>query len=337
MSDSILSQAEIDRLLNGGNNSETEHAADTRLSDDAIKPYDPNTQRRVVRERLHSLEIINERFARQFRMGLFNLLRRSPDITAGNIKIQPYHEFARNLPVPTNLNLVHMNPLRGTALFVFSPSLVFMAVDNLFGGDGRFPTKVEGREFTPTEQRIIKRMLSMALEAYDYAWSSIFKLETEYVRAEIQVKFTNITSSPNDIVVTTPFYVEIGSQSGEFDICIPFSIIEPLRELLTNPPLENSRQEDDHWRTVLASQVKDTELELVANFSEVQTRLSNILALQAGDVIPLDKPDHVEACVDGFPVLAGKYGCVNGQYALKVEQLLNPTLPSLNKEQCPHE
>ena len=337
MSDSILSQAEIDRLLNGGGSSESEHIAEIPTGDEMIKPYDPNTQRRVVRERLHSLEIINERFARQFRMGLFNLLRRSPDITAGNIKIQPYHEFARNLPVPTNLNLVHMNPLRGTALFVFSPSLVFMAVDNLFGGDGRFPTKVEGREFTPTEQRIIKRMLAMALEAYDYAWSSIFKLETEYVRAEIQVKFTNITSSPNDIVVTTPFYVEIGSQSGEFDICIPFSIIEPLRELLTNPPLENSQQEDDQWRTVLASQVKDTELELVANFTEIQTRLSKILALQTGDIIPLDKPEYVEACVDGFPVLAGKYGCVNGQYALKVEQLLNPTLPSLNKEQRPHE
>ncbi|MFD1801130.1 flagellar motor switch protein FliM [Mixta tenebrionis] len=337
MSDSILSQAEIDRLLNGGSNSDAEHVVESLSGDESIKPYDPNTQRRVVRERLHSLEIINERFARQFRVGLFNLLRRSPDITAGNIKIQPYHEFARNLPVPTNLNLVHMNPLRGTALFVFSPSLVFMAVDNLFGGDGRFPTKVEGREFTPTEQRIIKRMLSMALEAYDYAWSSIFTLKTEYVRAEIQVKFTNITSSPNDIVVTTPFYVEIGSQSGEFDICIPFSIIEPLRELLTNPPLENSRQEDDQWRTVLATQVKDTEVELIANFTEVQTRLSKILELQTGDVIPLDKPEHVEACVDGYPVLTGKYGSVNGQYALKVEQLLNPTLPSLNKEQSPHE
>ncbi len=97
-------------------------------------------------ERLQALEIINERFARHFRMGLFNLLRRSPDITVGAIRIQPYHEFARNLPVPTNLNLIHLKPLRGTGLVVFSPSLVFIAVDNLFGGDGQLPTKVEGRE-----------------------------------------------------------------------------------------------------------------------------------------------------------------------------------------------
>lgn len=332
MSDSILSQDEIDRLLNGSNSAPGDSAATIDISDEAIKPYDPNTQRRVVRERLHSLEIINERFARQFRIGLFNLLRRSPDISVGNIKIQPYHEFARNLPVPTNLNLVHMHPLRGMALFVFSPNLVFMSVDNLFGGDGRFPTKVEGREFTPTEQRVIRRMLKMALEAYEYAWSSIFKLTTEYVRAEIQVKFTNITSSPNDIVVTTPFYVEIGAHSGEFDICIPFSMIEPLRELLTNAPRENTQQEDVLWRNKLALQVRETELELVAQFAETSMRLSQILQLRKGDVIPLEKTETIEAKVDGVPVLTGKYGAVNNQYALKVEGLISSALMSLKQE-----
>jgi flagellar motor switch protein FliM len=146
MGDSILSQAEIDALLNGDSD-KSDDPQPGLSGDDNIRPYDPNTQRRVVRERLQALEIINERFARQFRMGLFNLLRRSPDITVGAIRIQPYHEFARNLPVPTNLNLIHLKPLRGTGLVVFSPSLVFIAVDNLFGGDGRFPTKVEGRVY----------------------------------------------------------------------------------------------------------------------------------------------------------------------------------------------
>lgn len=210
MGDSILSQAEIDALLNGDSDTKDEPTPGI-ASDSDIRPYDPNTQRRVVRERLQALEIINERFARQFRMGLFNLLRRSPDITVGAIRIQPYHEFARNLPVPTNLNLIHLKPLRGTGLVVFSPSLVFIAVDNLFGGDGRFPTKVEGREFTHTEQRVINRMLKLALEGYSDAWKAINPLEVEYVRSEMQVKFTNITTSPNDIVVNTPFHVEIGN------------------------------------------------------------------------------------------------------------------------------
>ncbi|MBJ7220421.1 MULTISPECIES: flagellar motor switch protein FliM [unclassified Brenneria] len=336
MGDSILSQAEIDALLNG--DSDGGEKPDVASGTDGdVRPYDPNTQRRVVRERLQALEIINERFARQFRMGLFNLLRRSPDITVGAIKIQPYHEFARNLPVPTNLNLIHLKPLRGTALFVFSPSLVFIAVDNLFGGDGRFPTKVEGREFTHTEQRVVKRMLRLALEAYSDAWNAIYKLDIEYVRSEMQVKFTNITTSPNDIVVTTPFHVEIGSLTGEFNICIPFAMIEPLRELLVNPPLENSQREDQSWRETLTKQVQHSELELIANFVDIPLRLSRVLKLQPGDVLPIDKPERLIAHVDGVPVLTGQYGTLNGQYALRVEHLINPILNSLNDEEQPHE
>ncbi|RAU36949.1 flagellar motor switch protein FliM [Enterobacter sp. ECC-175] len=330
MADSFLSQDEIDRLLNA--DADSSRDPNSSRADAGIKPYDPHTQRRVIRERLHSLEIINERFARQFRMGLFNLLRRSPDITAGNIQIQPYHEFARNLPVPTNLNLLHLNPLRGTSLMAFSPGLVFMAVDNLFGGDGRFPTKADGREFTPTEQRVIHRMLSMAREAYEFAWSSIYKIKTEYIRSEIQVKFTNITSSPNDVVVTTPFSVEIGSHRGEFNICIPFSTIEPLRELLSNPPMDNSRHEDTEWRGMLASQMRETELELTARFADIGTRLSNVMQLKKGDVIALDKQEFIEASVGGVPVFTARYGAVNNQYALKVEQMIQPSLLSFNKE-----
>ncbi|MEI2606266.1 flagellar motor switch protein FliM [Erwinia aphidicola] len=330
MSDNFLSQAEIDHLLNADSESSDEPL--NSAADHEAKPYDPHTQRRVIRERLHSLEIINERFARQFRMGLFNLLRRSPDITAGSIKIQPYHEFARNLPVPTNLNLLHLNPLRGTSLMAFSPGLVFMAVDNLFGGDGRFPTKADGREFTPTEQRVIHRMLTMAQEAYEFAWSTIFKIKTEYIRSEVQVKFTNITSSPNDVVVTTPFSVEIGSHKGEFNICIPFSTIEPLRELLSNPPMENSGHEDTQWRGLLVSQMRETELELVAQFADVDTRLSNVMNLKIDDVIPLDKQELIAARVGGVPVFTAKYGSVNNQYALRVEQMIQSALHTFDKE-----
>jgi len=336
MGDSILSQAEIDALLNGDSDNAQEADTSTAKVDDGVKPFDPTTQRRIVRERLQALEIINERFARHFRMGLFNLLRRSPDITVGAIKTQPYHDFARNLPVPTNLNVIHLKPLRGSALFVFAPSLVFIAVDNLFGGDGRFPTKVEGREFTHTEQRVIKRMLTLALDAYQDAWSGVYKLNVEYVRAELQVKFTNITSSPNDIVVTTPFHVEIGALSGDFNICIPFSMIEPIRELLTNPPIENTRNEESQWRENLVHQVKQSQLELVANFVDIPLRLSQILKLQPGDVLPIEKPDRLIAHVDGVPVLTSKYGTLGEQYALRVEHLINPILNSLDEEQ-PHE
>lgn len=332
MGDSILSQAEIDALLNGDSEVKDEPTASVSSESD-IRPYDPNTQRRVVRERLQALEIINERFARHFRMGLFNLLRRSPDITVGAIRIQPYHEFARNLPVPTNLNLIHLKPLRGWGwwcshrVWCLSPWITCLAAM-----DASRP-KWKAASLLHTEQRVINRMLKLALEGYSDAWKAINPLEVEYVRSEMQVKFTNITTSPNDIVVNTPFHVEIGNLTGEFNICLPFSMIEPLRELLVNPPLENSRNEDQNWRDNLVRQVQHSQLELVANFADISLRLSQILKLKPGDVLPIEKPDRIIAHVDGVPVLTSQYGTLNGQYALRIEHLINPILNSLNEEQ----
>ena len=329
MADTSLSQAEIDQLLNG-DSGKTETATENR-DPNSIRDYDPMTQRRVVRERLQALEIINERFARQFRMGVFNLLRRSPDITVESIDIQPYQEFARNMPVPTNLNLVHMKPLRGTALIVFSPSLVFIVVDNLFGGDGRFPTKVEGREFTYTEQRVIRRLLSLALDNYQEAWQAIYPLTMEYVRSEMQVKFTNITTSPNDIVINTTFQVEISNLVGHFNICIPFSMIEPLRELLVNPPLENSQQEDCLWRENLVNEVQQSPLEITARLTELSITLRQMMSLQIGDVLAIDSPEKIIATVDNVPVFTASHGIYRDQYALSVNKLITPLLSTLQE------
>lgn len=329
MTDDILSQEEIDALLGGGKSENTSATNDKELNG-GVKKYDPATQRRVVRERLQALEIINERFVRQLRMVYFNLFRRSPEITLGPLKTMPYHEFAKNLPVPTNLNLVNLKPLRGSSLFVFSPSLVFIAVDNLFGGDGRFPTRVEGREFTPTEQRVIRRMLRLALDAYSECWSAVYKIDAEFVRSESQIKFTNITSSPNDIVVTTDFNIELGNAQGEFSICIPFSMIEPIRELLKNPPLENSQSEDELFKKQIRKEIHLSEVELNVSFVNIPMRLNDILTLSEGDILPIEKPDILTAYIDGVPVLTGRYGNHNGQYAIKVQDMMNPILKNFN-------
>ncbi|MCW0135860.1 flagellar motor switch protein FliM [Escherichia coli] len=269
MGDSILSQAEIDALLNGDSEVKDEPTASVSGEVTFVRTI-RNTQRRVVRERLQALEIINERFARHFSYGAVPTCC----AVARTLPSGP-SAFSRTMNLPAtcrcraNLNLIHLETAARLGLVVFSPSLVFIAVDNLFGGDGRFPTKVEGREFTHTEQRVINRMLKLALEGYSDAWKAINPLEVEYVRSEMQVKFTNITTSPNDIVVNTPFHVEIGNLTGEFNICLPFSMIEPLRELLVNPPLENSRNEDQNWRDNLVRQVQHSQLELVANFADI--------------------------------------------------------------------
>ena len=176
MSD-FLSQEEVDALLKGvtGETDEAVQEDDTG----GIRPYNLGTQERIVRGRMPTLELIHERFARYLRIGLFNFMQRSAEISLGPIRLQKYSEFIRNLVVPTNLNLVQVKPLRGTGLVVFDPNLVFLVIDNMFGGDGRFHTRVEGRDFTPTEQRIIQGLLDVFFAEYERSWEPVYKINFE--------------------------------------------------------------------------------------------------------------------------------------------------------------
>ena len=319
--DDLLSQDEIDALLKGVSGDDEPVARNDGES--RIRPYNPATQHRVIRERLQALDIINERFARHFRTGLFNLLRRSADITVDAVRYQSYSEFSRNVPVPTNINIIGMKPLRGSALIVFPPNLVFMVVDNLFGGDGRFLTRSEGREFTNTEQRIIQRLLNLAIDAYEESWKSVYPLQIHYLRSEMQSKFANITNSPNEIVVNTNFNIEVGNLTSSFQICIPYSMVEPLRDLLANPLSDGNQNQDGSWSKRMAGELRRSEVELVANFAELSTRIAHVMSLKLGDVLPFELPEKVTASVDGVPVMECDYGSQHEQRALRVNRIID--------------
>ncbi|TCV90773.1 flagellar motor switch protein FliM [Sulfurirhabdus autotrophica] len=319
MADDILSQEEVDALLRGVTGEPDEAKGEESVS--GVRPYDIGRQERIVRGRMPTLELINERFARLFRIGLFNFMRRNAEISVGPVKVQKYSEFVRNLVVPTNLNLVHMNPLRGTALFIFDPNLVFLVVDSLFGGDGRFHTRVEGRDFTPTEQRIIQNMLKVVFEEYKKSWDPIYPIEFDYVRSEMNTQFANI-ATPTEVVVTTTFNIELGAGGGDFHVCMPYAMIEPIRDLLYSSMQADRNEVDQRWISLMRSQVQNAEVNLVANLGEAPITLGQIVNLKVGDVISLDIPEAIVAEVDGIPVLECKYGILNGQYALKVNKVL---------------
>ncbi|MCL7929287.1 flagellar motor switch protein FliM [Halomonas llamarensis] len=317
--DDLLSQDEIDALLKGVSGDEETSSSSQQQGDESrIRPYDPSTQHRVIRERLHALDFINERFARYFRTGLFNLIRRSADITVESVRYQSFSDFSRNVPVPTNLNIVAMKPLRGSALIVFPPNLVFMVVDNLFGGDGRFVTKSDGREFTNTEQRIIQRLLNLAIEAYEEAWKVVYPLDINFLRSEVQSKFANITNSPNEIVVNTKFNLEVGNLASNFQVCMPYAMIEPLRDLLANPINDSNHDQDGTWNKRMASELRQSEVELVAEFAHIPSRIAEIMGLKKGDVLPVEIPEKVNAHVGGVPVMECQFGSQKQQRALRV-------------------
>ena len=319
MADNFLSQEEVDALLKGVNGDQDDAAAPEETA--GVRTYNLATQERIVRGRMPTLEIINERFARLLRVGLFNFLRRSAEVSVGSVRVSKYSEFIRNLVVPTNLNLVHMKPLRGTALMVFDPGLVFLLVDNLFGGDGRFHTRVEGRDFTQTEQRIILRILDIVFEAYTKSWEPVFPVEFEYIRSEMNTQFANI-ATPNEVVVSSTFTVELGSVSGQIHFCMPYSMIEPIRDALTSSLQGEALEVDKRWIRLMTQQIQIAEVELVAALGHGRASFDEILNMKVGDIIPLVVPEHIEATVDGVPVMECTYGVLNGQYALKVEKLL---------------
>ncbi|MGE5622114.1 MAG: flagellar motor switch protein FliM [Bacillota bacterium] len=326
MSDNFLSQEEIDALLKGVTGDQDEVEVQEDLS--GVRPYNLATQERIVRGRMPTLEIINERFARLFRISLFNFLHRAAEVSIGPVRVSKYSEFIRNLVVPTNLNLVHMKPLRGTALIVFDPNLVFLLVDNMFGGDGRFHTRVEGREFTLTEQRIIQRILNIVFETYAKSWEPVYPIEFEYIRSEMNTQFANI-ATPNEVVVTTTFSIELGPVTGEMHFCTPYSTIEPIRDILTSSLQGETLEMDKRWIRLLKQQIKTAEVELVANFGTADVTFGDILNMKVGDIIPITVPDPLCATVDGVPVMECTYGKLNGQYALRIEKLIYSANESL--------
>ncbi len=316
----FLSQDEVDALLRGVNGEEENKENTDAVT--GVRPYNLATQERIVRGRMPTLEIINERFARLTRIGLFNFMRRSPEISVGPVKVLKYNEFIRNLVVPTNLNIMAMRPLRGNALFIFDPSLVFAVVDNLFGGDGRFHTRVEGRDFTQTEQRIIARMLAVVQEEYIKSWAPVFPLKPEYLRSEMHTQFANI-ATPSEIVVTSSFSIELGSGGGSLHVCMPYSTLEPIRDLLYSSMQGDQAEPDKRWVNLLKKQVQMAEVNLSATLATADLSIGDIMELRIGDVIPIEIDKLVEAKVDNVPVFNCSYGTSGGQYALRVEEVLS--------------
>jgi flagellar motor switch protein FliM len=325
MSNQILSQDEVDALLQGITG-ESQKLEQEQVEEGAIRNYDISSQERIVRGRMPTMEVINERFARNIRIGLFNFIRKSPEIAIGSIKVQKYSAFLREIVVPTNFNIVSVRPLRGSGLIVCDPTLVFAVIDSLFGGAGKYHTRIEGRDFSPTEQRIIGRLVDVVCAEYKKAWHGVYPLELEYQRSEMQPQFANV-ATPSEIVVATSFTLEIGDASGTIHFCIPYATLEPIRDVLYSTIQGDSAEPDRRWVNLMTQQIQAANVELVAELAHAPATVEQLLSFKAGDFIELDLKQAIQAKVRGVPVLDAHYGISNGKYALKVDQLLTNSNP----------
>jgi flagellar motor switch protein FliM len=260
--------------------------------------------------------MINERFARYTRISLFNLLRRSADVAVGGIQIQKFGEYVHTLYVPTSLNMVKLRPLRGTGLVILDAKLVFKLVDNFFGGDGRH-AKIEGREFTPTELRVVQMVLQQAFVDLKEAWKTIMPIEFEYVNSEVNPSMANIVS-PSEVVVVSTFHVELDGGGGDMHITLPYAMIEPIRETLDAGMQSDVDDLDERWVRALREDVVGAAVTVNATVAEKEISLRDIIDLERGDVIPIDVSERLVLTANGVPILYARLGQSRGNLALQI-------------------
>ncbi len=320
MADNFLSQDEVDALLEGVSD-EPQKPDTEEPSTDGVREYKLESQERIVRGRMPAMEIVNERFARNLRAGMFNFMRKSPSISVGPVRVIKYSAFLRDIVVPTNINVVTVAPLRGNALVILDPKLVFAVIDTLFGGSGQFNARIASRDFSPTEQRIIQRLVEVTLADYRRAWSSLFRFDFQHQRSEMHTQFVNI-ASPLEIVIATTFNVEIGDVGGEVHICFPYATLEPIRDILYSTLQGDGLEPDSHWLSNLTQQVQAADVELAAELASATLTIGELRQLRVGDFVELPLKEIIPVKVDGVPVMECRFGTVNGRTAVRVEQML---------------
>jgi flagellar motor switch protein FliM len=310
----LLSQDEIDALLHGVDDGDIDTYDDVDAS--GIRDYDLASQDRIVRGRMPTLEMINERFARYTRISLFNLLRRNADVSTGGVQIMKFGEYIHTLYVPSSLNIVKVRPLRGAGLFILDAKLVFKLVDNFFGGEGRH-AKIEGREFTPTETRIVQMVLNQVFHDMKEAWHSVLKVDFEFLSSEVNPAMANIVS-PSEVVVISTFHIELDGGGGELHMALPYSMIEPIRDVLDSGVQSDIDDVDERWVSALQEDIKEVSVPINSVLCRRRVSLREVAKFKAGDIIPVEMADHLTITANGVPVYKATLGTRDGKLALKI-------------------
>jgi len=316
----VLNQDEVDALLRGLQGEDFETEAEPVEDDSDVVSFDLTNQDRIIRGRMPVLEIINDRFARQLSTNLATLIRKRMDINPASVDMTKFGEFMRSLPVPTSINLFKMSPLRGHAMMIVDTRLVFAFVENLFGGAGSQP-KVEGRDFTPIEQKIIKKVVLNALTELEQAWQPVHDISIEFQRSEINPQFASIIP-PSDVVVVVTFEVELENAVGNILVALPYATIEPIRSKLYASYQSERLEVDQTWVDRLKERLMDTPLDVRVRLGQSQISSRQLLNLSEGDIIMLDTDveDSLTAEIEGIPKFRGQPGQVKGNRAFVITE-----------------
>lgn len=320
----ILTQDEVDALLKGMSGGEIETETDSVEDDSGVTVYDLTNQDRIIRGRMPTLEIINDRFARIFRTTMSSALRKVIDVSAFSIDMIKFGEFMRALPVPTSLHIFKVDPLRGHGVMVIETKLVFNLVDNFFGGSGRGFIKIEGRDFTAIENKLINRVIMMAMDDLEKAWNPVHPLRLTYVRSETNPQFASVVA-PTEVVIVIKFEVELEQTVGTLILCLPYSTVEPIRSKLYAGFQSDQLEVDHEWINRFIGQVRRASVNLAVELGNTMITGQDLVNLKVGDVIMLDQDvsEPITVKVEGIPKFVGFPGVYRGAKALQIASQTN--------------
>ena len=317
----VLSQDEINTLLKGLSEGDIEEGAVEAAGQANVKRFDLASQERIIRGRMPTLELIHERFARQFRTGLAKFLGRTCFTNVGGIEMVKFGSFMKKLPLPSSLHVVKMAPLSGQALVVVSAPFVFGVIDGLFGGRGQGRVKVEGREYTPIESRLIGKVVKIALELLQEAWAPVYPINFEYLRSEVN-PFAITIAPPSDVVIVVNIEIELEQECTLLTICTPYSTLEPLRSKLATSIQSTRLEVDGALVKRMQGNVMQTMCEISVQLARGAIKTRDFLALMEGDILTLETgpAEDARVLVEGVPKFYGSVGSKRGNRAIKISR-----------------
>lgn len=340
----VLSQSEVDALLaavsegdaggseasasggsgSGGGGGGSKSGSTKTQDDKVVVTYDLTSQDRIIRGRLPQLEVIYEKFMRSFRVSLSSALRKIASLTLASTDFLKFGEFINTLPMPTCMSVLRFSTLRGSALLVIESKLAYALVDSFFGGADRPYTKIEGKDFTQIELSIVRKVVDLAIEDLENAWSSVEKIGASFVRTEVNPQFVGIVP-PTDVVIASTFDVELENANGTITIVIPYSTIEPIKQKLSSGfQVESDQTDKKLWTSIIREQLYETDMNIKVNLGETEIKLRDMMNLKVGDVIPLDQDasGEFDIQVENVKKYKGYYGIHHGTVAVQVTKTI---------------
>ena len=272
---------------------------------------------RIVRGKMPTLEMCSERFLRFIRPELFSLFYQNFEVTFDGISELKYKDYISGLKFPSSLNIIKIHPLQGYALIVIEYSLLFFLVDCLFGGACESISHYNSKEFTPIEKRVVSLLLDIFFRGYKRSWESVLDIDLEHLETEINPRMTNI-SGLSDSIVITKFHVGFGGVDGYFHICMPNSMIDPIRDLLSARVQVGFTDSDDRWHSFLLNEINNIDICVKVFLTSFEVSVDNLVTIEEGDILLFDMPEKATVFLEDIPSFHGNIGLYNNSVSVKL-------------------